>query len=77
MAGKGRWTEFRDFPTYERAYIRAFDKMLEALKADGKNPRWKTGYDVFLWWMEDGNMNGQYGMDFEGMDLIGYTEKGN
>jgi 3'-phosphoadenosine 5'-phosphosulfate sulfotransferase (PAPS reductase)/FAD synthetase len=77
MAGKGRWSEFADFPTYERAYIRAFDKMLEALKADGKNPRWKTGYDVFLWWMEDGNMNGQYGMDFEGMDLIGYTEKGN
>lgn len=77
MAGKGRYLEFKDFPTYERAYIRAFDKMLQALKADGKKPRWKTGYDVFLWWMEDENINGQYGMDFEGMDLIGYTEKGN
>lgn len=77
MAGKGRYAEFADFQTYERAYIRTFGKMLEALKADGKKPRWKTGYDVFLWWMEDENINGQYGMDFEGMDLIGYTEKGN
>lgn len=77
MAGKGRHSEFADFPTYERAYIRAFEKMLESLKADGKKPRWNTGYDVFLWWMEDENINGQVGMDFEGMDLIGYKEKGN
>lgn len=77
MAGKGRWAEFADFPAYQRAYIRAFDKMLEALKADGKKPKWKSGNDVFLWWMEDENINGQYGMDFEGADLIGYNEKGN
>lgn len=76
MAGKGRYAQFADFQTYERAYIRAFDKMLEAIKADGKKPRWKTGYDVFLWWMEDQNMDGQFSMDFEGTDLIGYNEKG-
>ena len=61
MASKSRWKEFSDFPTYQRAYIRAFDKMLERLKAKWKDkpPRWKSGYDVFLWWMEDKNVEGQ------------------
>lgn len=76
MASKGRWKEFADFPTYRRAYIRAFDKMLEELKATGKKPKWKTGIDVFLWWMEDRNVDGQYSMDFDGTDLAGFKEKG-
>lgn len=76
MASKGRWKEFADFPTYRRAYIRAFDKMLEELKATGKKPKWKTGTDVFLWWMEDRNVDGQYSMDFDGTDLAGFKEKG-
>lgn len=53
MAGKNRWTEFRLFPTYERAYIRAFGKMLEAIHASGRNTKWKTAGDVFSWWMEE------------------------
>ena len=61
MAAKSRWKEFSDFPTYQRAYIRAFDKMLEGLKARWKDkpPKWKSGYDVFLWWMGDKNVEGQ------------------
>lgn len=61
MIGKGRWKEFADFSTYQRAYIRAFDKMLEYLRGNYKEnpPRWKTGYEVFLWWMEDKNVAGQ------------------
>lgn len=59
MASKGRWKEFADFPTYKNAYIRAFDKMLYELKVIGKNPKWKSGNDVFLWWMEDKNIEGQ------------------
>ena len=39
MAGKGRWKEFSDFPTYQRAYIRAFDKMLITLKSKGAVPK--------------------------------------
>lgn len=58
MASKGRWKEFADFPTYKRAYIRAFDKMLIKLRKSG-NPKWKTGEEVFLWWMEDKNVEGQ------------------
>lgn len=59
MAGKTRWKEFGDFPTYKRAYINAFEKMLMTLRKKGANPKWKTGYDVFLWWMEDKNIKGQ------------------
>lgn len=59
MASKRRWKEFADFPTYKKAYIRAFDKMLEELRSAGKNIKWKTGNDVFLWWMEDKNIDGQ------------------
>ena len=33
MAVKSREKEFADFPTYRRAYIRAFDKMLDAIHA--------------------------------------------
>lgn len=68
MASKSRWKEFSDFPTYQRAYIRAFDKMLDGLKAKHKNkpPRWKTGYDVFLWWIEDQNVEGQMDLFADG-----------
>lgn len=61
MASKGRWKEFSDFPTYRIAYIKAFEKMLEELRKSikGKSLRWKTGYEVFLWWMEDKNVAGQ------------------
>ena len=63
MAGKHRWKEFADFPTYKRAYIRAFGKMMDAIKATGKSTKWKSAEDVFLWWMEDDNIEGQ--MDIE------------
>lgn len=57
MASSGRWKEFADFPTYERAYKRAFKEMLDILGA--KNTRWKDEEDVFRWWMEDKNIEGQ------------------
>lgn len=43
MAGKARWKEFSDFPTYQRAYINAFDKMLEKMRdgETGRVPKWK------------------------------------
>lgn len=62
MAGKHRWKEFADYPTYQRAYIRAFDKMIDAIRAAGKTCKWKDGYDCFLWWMEDTNVEGQISM---------------
>lgn len=68
MASKGRYKEFADFPTYERAYKRAFQKMLEEIWAIGKETKWKTGDDVFHWWMEDKNVEGQ--MSFEDFDWM-------
>lgn len=62
MAGANRWKAFADFPTYERAYKRAFGKMLEEIAKAGKKTRWKNEEDVFRWWMEDDTIEGK--MDF-------------
>lgn len=53
MAGKkGMEKDFKRWPTYKRAYIRAFDKMVQKRKEDGlKTDVWKNGQDVFNWWI--------------------------
>ena len=55
--------EFADYPKYRDAYIRAFDQMLRVWAAKGKETPWRTGMDVYHWWMEDGVLPGQ--MEFE------------
>lgn len=51
---KSRYLEFERYPQYKNAYIRAFDKMLlkrgESWKKTDEN--WKTGEDVFRWWIQ-------------------------
>lgn len=59
MAGKKRYKEFADFPKYKQSYIRAFERMLDARKEKGLETKWKTGEDVFRWWMNDDNLDGQ------------------
>lgn len=59
MAGKQRWKEFSDFFKIKQAYIHAFDRMLLERKRRGKENRWKSGEEVFMWWMEDTNVAGQ------------------
>ena len=59
MAGKRRWNEFRLYPTYERAYLRAFEKMLDVIHRDGIPTKWRNSMDVFTWWMEDSQTEGQ------------------
>ena len=76
MAGKKRYKEFADFPTYKSSYIAAFCRILEIRKSRGLKCKWKTGEEVFQWWMEDTDINGQYSMEFKGADLIGLKEKG-
>ena len=71
MAGKrGREFEFTRYPTYQRAYIRAFDRMVEERAARGNvDGTWRagtTGRDIFHWWMEDGVLPGQ--VEFEEME---------
>lgn len=69
MAGKKRWKEFADFPAYKKLYLHAFDRMLRERKRRGKESKWKTGEEVFAWWMEDKNIPGQMSLDdMEGFD---------
>lgn len=63
LASKKRYKEFADFTEYKKLYIHAFDRMLEERKRRGKESKWKDGYEVFLWWMEDDNIPGQMTID--------------
>lgn len=76
MASKKRWKEFTDYPKYKIMYIHAFDRMLEERKRRGLEARqWKTGEEVFLWWMEEENISGQLSFNFDGTDLDGFNER--
>lgn len=66
LAGDSRHVEFANFPTYRDAYIRAFDKMIELRRLRRLETDWKTGEEVFHWWMDDGVIPGQ--MSFEEME---------
>lgn len=69
MAGKKRWKEFADFPEYKKLYLHAFDRMLRERERRGKESKWKSAEEVFLWWMEDKNIPGQMSLeDMEGFD---------
>lgn len=63
MAGKKRYMEFARYPTYKKAYIAAFGRMIEERKRRGTKGNsalgFETGVDVFHWWMEDGILPGQ------------------
>ena len=49
----------RIFPSYKRAYLRAFGMMMTSIQEQGITTRWKDAEDVFAWWMEDKNTEGQ------------------
>lgn len=66
MAGKHRWKEFADFPEYEIAYILAFEKMILEREKRGKKTIWRKGEEVFRWWMEDKNVEGQMNLFEDG-----------
>ena len=44
--------EFTLYPKYRNNYIKAFDRMLLNMP-DTKNVDWKTGLDVYKWWVGD------------------------
>ena len=44
--------DFEMWPKHKQNYIRAFDRMLKAREDQGlETDRWKTGQDVFDWWI--------------------------
>lgn len=64
MAGTAtRQREFARYPTYQKSYIRAFEKMIDERLRKGHETSWKTGIDCFHWWMEDGVLPGQINFD--------------
>lgn len=66
MAGKNRWKEFALFPTYRYAYTKAFGRMLDVIHGCGGKTKWRTAEEVFSWWMEDFQVEGQMSLtDFE------------
>ena len=77
MAGRRkRQKEFADFPTYKSAYITAFERMLAVRKARGLRTVYKSGEEVFNWWIEEKELPGQYVMEIGEADLTGgYKEK--
>lgn len=71
---RARIEEFIIWPKYKQAYIRAFDRMLEARRRCGKmagGMRWgETGLDVFHWWMESNVLPGQEVLEEFREDLL-------
>ena len=46
--------EAADFPKHKQAYIRSFNRMLEARRRAGMKTEWKDGEEVFEWWVYRG-----------------------
>ena len=59
LAGKKRYAEFRRYPTYEKLYLQAFDRMLKARRDMGRPTKWQTAEEVFHWWMGEDVVPGQ------------------
>ena len=48
---KGMLEDFKRFPKYKENYIKAFERMLKVRKEKGLETTWKTGEEVFNWWI--------------------------
>lgn len=48
---KGMLGDFKRFPKYKENYIKAFERMLKAREEKGLETTWKTGEEVFNWWI--------------------------
>ena len=55
MAGKrARIKMFEKYPTYKKAYLRAFEKMIKKREEEGTPfDTWKTAEDVMSWWVSE------------------------
>lgn len=64
-----RLRQFAMWPKYKAAYLRAFQKMIDARKERGLICQWTIPQQVFNWWAEDKNIDGQQAMEgFEDYD---------
>lgn len=47
-----REDDFERYPTYKKAYIRAFDRMIARRIEKGLGSTWSTGAECFEWWVQ-------------------------
>lgn len=59
VAANNRYTEFLRWPKYKENYIRAFQRMIDKRIVDGLGTKWRTGEEVFTWWMEEKSLDRQ------------------
>lgn len=60
---KGMEKDFTKYPHYKKLYVNAFKKMLENMdNRNIKHTTWKTGEDVFEWWVYADEKNKQFVM---------------
>ena len=56
--------ELEQYPKYRTLYLRAFERMLTARRADGMPcEQWDTAEDVFRWWLEGPQRDPADGLD--------------
>lgn len=53
LSGKQRYFHFQKYPKYKNLYIRAFDRMIQERLRRGLETQWKTGKEVYAWWMNE------------------------
>ena len=44
--------ELERYPKFKRAYLKAFERMLEVREERGNENEWQTAEDVMNWWLE-------------------------
>ena len=44
--------EMEEYPKYRQAYIKAFERMIQARKDKGLPTEWESGEDVMRWWLK-------------------------
>lgn len=72
MADRQRSKQFARWPTYKKAYMTAFKKMVDKRNKAGKasDASFADAESVYHWWMQDGVLPGQ-------MDMFGDIEDGD
>lgn len=67
MAGVERQkAEFKRYPKFYQAYLRAFDRILKEREAKGLEMRWKTPQQVMDWWLfEEKDAEEYEGIEYE------------
>jgi phosphoadenosine phosphosulfate reductase len=71
--GEAQIRGFEKYPRYKEAYIRAFQRMVEARKESGlKNTSyWTSGEAVFDWWVSGKQISQEEGqLDFEELEEV-------